>query len=103
MSADGVTVYPMHTDDELDDICLSKGVKLHTTKRDKIHSLKKDEFFVIESNEIALSVNAVKKPRKYKEFVIETVGMQPSPNSFTPAGTPSVSARVLREMAGIII
>ena len=91
------------TDDELDDICLSKGVKLHTTKRDKIHSLKKDEFFVIESNEIALSVNAVKKPRKYKEFVIETVGMQPSPNSFTPAGTPSVSARVLREMAGIII
>ena len=87
-------------EDELNDICLSKGINLDGTREDKICSLKKDEFFVMDANEIAVSAEAMKKPKKYREFVIKSLKMQPSPNSFTPAGTPSVGARVLREMAG---
>ena len=87
-------------EDELNDICLSKGINLDGTREGKICSLKKDEFFVMDANEIAVSAEAMKKPKKYREFVIKSLEMQPSSNSFTPAGTPSVGARVLREMAG---
>ena len=90
-------------DDELNDICLSKGINVQGTREDKIEGLKKDEFFVMETNEIAVSAEAMKKPKKYRHFVIKTLGMQPLPNSFTPAGTPSVGAAVLKRMAGIFL
>ena len=88
------------SEEELTDICLSKGISEEGSREEVIERLKKDEFFVMDTNELQISQIKMKKPKKYKEFTIKTLELTPDPNSFTPAGTPSVAAPVLRKLAG---
>lgn len=86
---------------QLMEMCVSRGLPHHGTKEELADRLTKDSIFVQqmanEHDQLEEKV-VLSKPKKWKEITITTLGLDPI--DYSPAGTPQVSATVLRKLAG---
>jgi len=99
--------YEAMRDGDLIDICIARGISwdesggdVELRRASLLGALRTDAIYMQEMNAAALasSGKTLDKPKKFREITIKTIGM--TPIEFTPAGTPQVSAAILRKLAG---
>lgn len=81
------------TEAELNQECEVKGISASGTRDEKVVHLQQDFAFQQTLQDITTAA-----PKKQREITIRSIGM--TPQVFTPAGSPAVSAAVLRQLAG---
>jgi DNA polymerase I len=89
------------SEEELIDMCKSRGLSSDGKIDKLIDRLTQDSLFVqrmaSEQDKREAEIST-KKPSKWKEITIKSLGL--TPTDFSPAGTPQVSAAVLRKLSG---
>ena len=99
--------YTDMTTDDLMDICIARGLEWQNgsgidERESMLEALKIDAEFIasMDAEHLQRVSQAVEldKVKKHREITIKSLGMTPS--EFTPAGTPQVSAAILRKLAG---
>jgi len=90
--------------ESLMDICVARGLSNQGTKEEMLERLALDAQYTqqitqeYDKAEAAAKGIKMDKPKKFREISIKTIGL--TPIDFTPAGSPQVSAGVLKKMAG---
>ncbi len=93
--------FDLLSEEVLVDMCKSKGLSSEGKLEKLVDRLIQDAVFVqrlaMEQDKLEAEIQT-KKPSKWKEITVKSIGY--TPTDFSPAGTPQVSAAVLRKISG---